>query len=549
MIISSLQKQNRLIFKAVSVFVVLAFLFSPILPAKKVEALVVSCPVCEAILTTISTVSTYIIGGGIAFLVTKEKVLDPIFKMIARMILRGITQSIIQWAAGGFQGNPSFIQNPTQFFANVADQAIGQIIYNNAGLQWMCSPFRLQLKRALIYNRSFTQRSQCTLTGIVGNYEGFISGVNNELGTLGGWNAWNVMATQPENNPYGAYALFNLQVEAAITTDKTRELNLLNWGKGFFSWKEPGCVQRAMANKQIQDTRDVYEGEGGGAPLPQVVSEDAAGNVNLYDRVPENTNPNKCDTITPGSVIADSVNKALGAGQDELIAADEIGEVLGAVLYGLVTNVLGDAGLFGAGGGGGVYSNDYEAQVEQEDREVFQTTKNDTVSQIVSSANDENSYIATKNQSIARIEISAQKVRDIIGCYQQRIALAASSTEPVNIALFQNEIASASTTLAQVLLRKAPLQRDISIGENNLNNLNSLGDRMSALPYERRDSFRSLANEFANLLSQIHYQGDVIQAEYERDFTIPESLKTIDTQSDQKFQQCQNPPETNNQAV
>ncbi len=535
------QKQKWLIFKIIYTFVILAFLFSPVLPAKKIQA---DEPVIDAtnaglniynngIVSTISTISSSIIGKEVTSLSVKEYILDPMFKMIARTILRNITQSIIKWAATGFQGNPSFIQDPTQFFANVADQAIGNIIYNNAGLQWMCSPFRLQLKRALIYNRSFTQRAQCTLTQVIGNYEGFINGVNNELGSLGGWNAWNVMATQPENNPYGAYALFNLQVDAAITTDKQRELNLLNWGGGFFSWEDPSCKER---NRQAEELRATYEfnNESGvqGRSVTLTANQMAGFEITPGQQLDAGQGQiyyQKCDVYTPGSVIADQINSSLGAGVNELIAADEISEVLGAVLYGLVTNVLGDSGLFGAGGGGGGYVNDYESQVEQENRQAFQSTKNDTVSQINSNLNAENNYILTKNQSIARVEVSAQKERDLAICLRE-----SATTTPIT-----------TPQLTRILLFKTPMQRDISIAENNINNLNSLGDRIDALPYERRDSFRSLVNEFANLISQVHNQGDVIQAEFERDYDLPEQLRTIDEQIARDLNLCLNPPNIN----
>ncbi len=514
-------KKNMLIFKVISVAIIVLFLFSPVLPAQK----------AEAVPAEITLDPWTIIGNGIklvisklsaftAFLqqqlVTKEFILDPIVKMIARTILRSITQSIIKWASTGFQGNPSFVQDPKRFFAGVADQAIGEIIYNNAKLQWMCSPFRFQLKRALLYNRSFQQRAQCTLTDIVRNYEGFISGVNNELGGLGGWSAWNLMAVEPQNNPYGAYAMFNLQVNAAITTDKERELNLLNWGSGFFSWKDPGCVESADRAQSVQIDNELNPDGAESSGRLTNLTEDANGNVT---QTTSNTDPNNCKALTPGSVIAGTINKTVGAGIDELVAADEIDEVLGAIVYGLAVNILGGGGLFGEGGGGGEYSsNGYLAQVEAEDRQSFANSKNEAISKLTERINDENQYIAAKNGGLARIDISANKVSAVIAC---------------------NADPAASSTLSQVLANKAPIQRDIAIGENNINNLRLVIDRFNTLPYEQRNNLIPLMGQFSDLLSQTHSQGDVIQAEYERDFGIGDRFRDLDAQSDLKLQQCQ----------
>ena len=54
-----------------------------------------------------------------------------------------------------------------------------------------------------------------------------------------------------------------------------------------------------------------------------------------------------CTTVTPGSVISSSLNKALGSGQDSLVQASMLDEIIGALAGKLVNQVLSSSGLSG----------------------------------------------------------------------------------------------------------------------------------------------------------------------------------------------------------
>lgn len=60
---------------------------------------------------------------------------------------------------------------------------------------------------------------------------------------------------------------------------------------------------------------------------------------------------------TPGTVIAGQINKALGAGQDVLVAADEIDELIGALFYQLVNRVFGSVGGLRGASDDGFFGN------------------------------------------------------------------------------------------------------------------------------------------------------------------------------------------------
>jgi len=511
----------------------LAASVTTLIPPKKAEAVDLVVVVGDAIqaigngiMLAMKSVSEFVIGGGITKLVAKEYALDPIVSSIAKMILRSMTQSVLAWAANGFQGNPAFIQDPKRFFGNMADRVIGNLIYSNEDLRWMCSPFQFQLRRALVMSRSFQQQSQCSLSGVINNFDGFVSGVNNELGTLGGWEAWSVMTTEPQNNPYGAFALLSVQAEAKITGSINREKDLTEWADGFLSWRDPSCVSAAQAVRYDRDNarehelvgESAYESTANGIYTGRTI----LGEDGVSRPIERTTSGNEsdCDVLTPGSVIANSINETLSLPGQELVAADEINEVIGAVLAGLLKQVLGGAGLSGAGR---AYASNgessYLAQFAAEDRQEFERTKAEHIAQVLGYATAENKYIAVKNQSLARLELSATTTRQVLKCEQ------GNTTTSNVLALIQSYIGA--------------VKRDIAIGETNIVNTKKVTDAISATTYERRDNLSRILNQFTSLYGQLHHDGDVSNAEYERDFSIPERLEPIDAANASSLAQCQ----------
>ena len=103
------------------------------------------------------------------------------------------------------------------------------------------------------------------------------------------------------NNPYGALLVAEEQLSIRIKNSQGQEIRMLDWGKGFFSKKE-GC--------------------------------DASGN--------------NCKITGPGTAIENQLNEALGTGQQRLIVADEMNELLGALFAQLANQALsGVGGLLG----------------------------------------------------------------------------------------------------------------------------------------------------------------------------------------------------------
>lgn len=264
-------------------------------------------------ITAVQAAASYVVQNWIYI---KENVLDGIVWAIAKQIIANMTASIVDWINSGFEGSPAFVQDLDNFLLKAADEAIGTYINELGGLgSFVCSPFRLdvQLAVALQYDLDREDREvACTLTDVIDNFEGFISGTKEDST----WADWFNIVAEPGSTPYGAILTAQTQARARIVNAEGEELSLLNFGGGFMSHER--C--------------DSYTAADG-------------------------TTGQNCYIQTPGDVIANSINKSLGAGQDQLVAADEFNEIISALIGQLAqTAITGLGGLLGAGGSSGSYT-------------------------------------------------------------------------------------------------------------------------------------------------------------------------------------------------
>ncbi len=257
---------------------------------------------------TISAGANTTIAGLQTSLALKELSLDPIAHALAKMILKSMTQSILNWINSGFQGSPAFVTDLKQFLLDQADALVGDFIYNDPALNFLCSPFQLDVKIALATtyqeetHEGFGSEAQCTLSGVADNIEGFLAGDSYNPQN------WFEVTQNPINTPTGAYLAAEQEMYARIADAEGNTVRELDWGDGFLSFKV--CSDTDVASGAQTD----------------------------------------CDITTPGQVIADQVNKSLGAGQDALIEADEINEIIGAFFAQLAQQAItGMNGLLGLG--------------------------------------------------------------------------------------------------------------------------------------------------------------------------------------------------------
>lgn len=213
--------------------------------------------------------------------------LDNITYSAAKIIISNITNSIVAWINSGFQGSPAFIENPSDFLTDVADQVAGNFIAGTE-LGFLCSPFSLNIRFALnfTYSSNFENKVYCRLTDVVSNVENFANFTAGDF-SQGGWKSWFQITQTPSNNALGAYLSAQHEMNLRVSESQFIQDKLLTWGRGFLSFS------------------------------------DEDGNI-----------------TTPGAVIEGQLENVLGSGVRQLELADEINEVVAALIGYLVQNVL-----------------------------------------------------------------------------------------------------------------------------------------------------------------------------------------------------------------
>ncbi len=262
-----------------------------------------------------SALSNAATAVGVNGLVLKETVLDGIGWAIAKQMVSSMTRSLINWINSGFEGSPAFITDLNAFLLDALDTAAGEYIKSLGGIgEFICSPFKLDIQAALSVSYAQARSGMpsgptapaCKLTDIANNIEGFFAGINE-----GGWDDWLSVTSDPQNTPYGAYLEAQARLKIKLKNEAGQEMEVASWGDGFLS-------------KKICET---IEGTGGSE---------------------------KCTISTPGQVISEALTFQLSTGPRSLIEADEINELIGALLNQLVTKAMeGINGLLGLSGGTG----------------------------------------------------------------------------------------------------------------------------------------------------------------------------------------------------
>lgn len=315
--------------KILSGLLIAVMITTPIfsLPAKKAQAYIpvqeVGTNLFQSIINTVSTVASEVTAFSDNY---KEYVLDPLASGFAKMIIKQLTGSIVNWINSGFQGSPSFVQDPGGFFLDVADQATGQFISKSGVLSALCSDFNLDIRLALSfkYRPNVQQRYTCTLSTIIKNGRNAVQNASINGFTAGdfkqgGWPAFVSLSTEPQNNVYGAYLQADQELSWKIFSTQAQQQKELDQGRGFLSWKK--CTQWS----------DSVDNNSSGHVEPELGERTCL----------------KYETQTPGSTIAGALDTQLGSPVRQLELADELGEIVNALFAQLVVKVL-QGGLAGS---------------------------------------------------------------------------------------------------------------------------------------------------------------------------------------------------------
>ena len=309
-----------------------------------------------------TSISTSITGAAVTSLASKE-VLDGIAWQIAKQMVSSMTKSLVNWINSGFQGSPAFITDLNGMLLDALDTAAGEYIKSlGANEAFLCSPFKLDVQAALSINYAQAKSGMpsgptapsCKLSDITNNIKNFLSGISS-----GGPADWFQISSSPQNTPYGAYLEAEAKLNIRLKNEAGQQITVANWGQGFLS------------KKFCEDV------EGGGI---------------------------NCRIGTPGTVIGDALKFQLSTGPRSLIQADEINEIIGALINQLTLQAMnGINGLLGLGGNSNYtdYNSSGQSYLDQAVNDQVYIDTSGIKIQIDQSLATENSYFALINSTIA----------------------------------------------------------------------------------------------------------------------------------------------------
>lgn len=228
-----------------------------------------------------------------------REIIDNFAQVAAQVLVEEIVRSTVEWANSGFDGNPAYATDLSQFLTNTADNVAGEFIGGpDSPLRFLCSPFRVQIRLALIESYIPPVRYQCTLTEVIDNLGNFLD--------QGGWDDWFLITQNPSNNPYGAFLEAKIDLDSRVARAVGIESEQLKWNSGFLSWSD--CIKE-----------DPSTGE-------------------CLKRGP---------VKTPGTTIKAGLDNVLPSSLSKLITVNHIDQLISALGAGLLKKfVFSDEGLF-----------------------------------------------------------------------------------------------------------------------------------------------------------------------------------------------------------
>ncbi len=262
---------------------------------------------------------------------SKDEILDAVAWQLANTVLESLSRSVVNWINSGFEGSPAFVQDLGENLSGVADAVAAEFIGKLAD-QVKDTPLSGTAEAvAYAYYLStngdeFLRRQLYTLRNTVQNDRAFTGGDFSQ----GGWRGWFALTGNRANNPHGAFLSAQRELERRIESSLEQRVTELNWGNGFLSWRGE-CADRqttAGADGSLN------------APVPSV---NLGGEEHCLDAPIE----------TPGSVIESQLNQTLAGGQQRLQVADEINEIVGALVTQLVNEALQGLSSVGSRSSGG----------------------------------------------------------------------------------------------------------------------------------------------------------------------------------------------------
>lgn len=273
----------------------------------------------------------YVVNGLTAHSSTginlKEYVLDPLAYSVVQVARQTIIKSTVNWINSGFQGSPGFVTNLQQNLLVVGDTVASDFLRELGASGNLDSPFRDIVAQGLrneYYRTTGGQGFFDTNAYTLNNYSQNPTAFQNGDFTQGGLSAWFASQRQ-ENNVFASYLAARNELRARVSSAVDAERTQLSWSGGFRSFKK-GCNATAAdaAQTNAQAAADAGVTLSGTDPCLNAT------------------------IVTPGSLIKSQLDKVLGSNVDQFVQADELDEIVNALVGQMINRILGSGGLLSA---------------------------------------------------------------------------------------------------------------------------------------------------------------------------------------------------------
>lgn len=251
----------------------------------------------------------------------KENGLNFLVYQASQVLMNQITNNIVNWIRGGFNGSPSFAIDPEKFFNDLADVVAGDLANQIRGLA-ICdfdADFRINLMNSLFLTdqneETFSRKVSCPFD-IIDTTKCDSQGQNcrrispaeqaqnfAQDFVNGGWSAYEA-TLQDSGNKFGVALATQKELKRRTAKQQSLQQQKLNQSGGFL---------------------DVLNMESCNYPANVDISTKSGAEKQTYDRM-------YCTTATPGSLVSDQLQKVTSLDLDRLGFADNLNKIASAFI-------------------------------------------------------------------------------------------------------------------------------------------------------------------------------------------------------------------------
>ena len=268
-------------------------------------------------------------------------------RLIIKMLLQKLTVSTVNWINSGFNGGPAFVQDPSKFFGDIAQNQILQFGAEINGI----SPFSKDwiINNALAYKKKFADNATYSLNEMIAQTtpscegaDGIVTGCDEKFAqdfSVGGWNAWTAVTQVPANNPLGAKLMFDNEIQKrlagtsqSVAQDTRDALQAANGFLGDYRCADPIGVTKAQDDAALRGT-------------------------------PSKKLCNRWEYVTPGSMVAYAAQNVIGYQSQSYLNVQDLNDAVAAITDALLnqfsstTMEKGFANLGNQGADGTLYTS------------------------------------------------------------------------------------------------------------------------------------------------------------------------------------------------